>query len=178
MSLRRQQQQVVMENDEDSGGDEGAVMAFASNRGQRAAALAAAEHIKVWEKTLSYRITLQKLVDNANKLACATEDVRQYADNEAVSALRETNSQLVAQVKELLELQQTPSSESRRSTKRKLDDFGDDLDGAWQSICSVQNSLQPRWEETINKWHSRLNFGTFDATSKMKTFKQTLWQQV
>jgi hypothetical protein len=156
----------------------------AGSQTQRVAASLAAHNIKIWEKTLSFRISLQKIVDTANKLKNiqgveiqedVLDGVATVTDNgDAVVVTKEKLVHLVTQLHDLLEAQIRPKAAGK---KRKTFD-GDDLDATWNNICSLQDDLQPRWEETLNKWHSRLNFGSFDATSKMKTFKQTLWQQV
>ena len=139
---------------------------FATSSNSSAAISAiAGDEIKAWERALSLRISLQKVLDSANKLSYIPDHLRSNLD---LAELQTKSFDLLSGVHDVLATQ-------TNSKKRKLTG---DIDEDWTELCQTQELLQPQWEETINKWHSRLNFGSFEATSKMKTFKQSLWEQV
>ena len=135
-----------------------------------AASKMAAEHIKLWEKTLSLRISLQKAVDFGNQLPVEEEETSNAKPSEMVDLLTSCQS-LVDSLTTMLEDQAVAPG----AKKRKRGAIGE---CSWDRVFEAQQQLRPHWEEVVNKWHSRLQFGSNEAASKMKTFKQTLWEQV
>lgn len=159
------------------------------------ASVAAADQVKAWEKALSLRISLQKSLDLANRLPlfCASSDdsgdekSEEESESEAESGmeiskqlatLQETCMGLVRGLHEVLDIQVDSSdtlTSAKKGKKRRTRDDDDEI--MWSTIEDTQRNLRPRWEAVVNKWHSRLHFGT-EGNAKMKSFKQTLWDQV
>ncbi len=144
----------------------------------------ASDQVKVWEKSLSLRISLQKALDVANRLPVFDLEqvfVGNDDNSDLLRTMQESCRTLLHTSNNILELQVKSDRKRRRNDcqDEELDIIDNDNDAVtWGRIENNQRQLRPRWESVINKWHSRLHFGSSDAASKMKTFKQTLWEQI
>ena len=143
------------------------------NEKQRKLFQAANLHINSWEQNLSLRIRLQKSIDAANKLPvgnsmtilCEQPDCKtnqSEISKESKTLLRNLTASLV-------EL----AGEDKRMSKNIS------LDEDWNILSTViTKKMRPRWENVLNKWHSRLNFGSEKVKSGLKVFNYTIWDQV
>lgn len=68
--------------------------------------------------------------------------------------------------------QTTSKKKSNTKNKRSRDS---DL---WEELEGTQKRLRRRWEETVNKWHARMHFGSEQKKSTMRVFNQTIWEQI
>ena len=129
-------------------------------------------HLKIWESSLSLRITLQKALETANKLPlinCTAIESDSVYPSIDISHLESAIESIFA----MLQPQQGPVSSAESKRKRKR---GENI--VWEDISSQHKTNRLKWENVLNKWNSRLHFGSKDSQSKMKTFKQTYWEQV
>jgi protein AATF/BFR2 len=149
-----------------------------------ASSKAAGLQIKLWEKCLSVRIGLQKAIDVANRLPVIPEgnEAMGEDDNSLESyyaGAKSTIIETLVNMNESLAMQTAPdSSSSSARNKRKREEEGElSPDALWAEISETQDNLRPQWREVIDKWHSRVAFGT-EKSSKLKSFNQSLWDQV
>ena len=135
--------------------------------------IVAGNHLKVWERALALRVSLQKPLDTANSLPAHES----FTEGSSLVI-----NQLKTQIEDLsgvLNQQVRLSSTEERSKKRKMSDLADPTDTLWASLIESQNALQTAcWEPVLNKWHSRLNFGSENTKAKLRVFTQTMWDQV
>lgn len=125
--------------------------------------ICAKNQLKAWEQLLLLRISLQRSIDVANKLPAFTFD---SADSEgALPELRSSLSKIESELYDALSSQQ--------SKKRKM---AHDLD--WEAVYDVQSSLEEKWEATLNKWHSRMHFGSEKSKNRLSVFNINVWQQI
>ena len=133
--------------------------------------LAAGDQAKSYEKLLALRISLQKVVDNSNKLPVLNDDssVRHDLENNHNNydeCLENCSSALRSLTKLLTE--QSSSSFSP----------ADDEEMTWERLYAPQKKLREDWEAVVNKWHARLNFGSEKAQSNLRVFNQKIWEQI
>ena len=121
--------------------------------------------LKSWEQILSVRISLQKVIESANKIPIIDGDDNNECSNESSSELLESTT---ASLYKMLEV------------STGVESSYDESDGpiTWEQINDLQSASQNHWKDVLNKWHSRLQFGSKEAVSRMKTFKQTFYEQV
>lgn len=150
---------------------------FRSPKERSGASIAATGQVKVWEKNLGLRIALQKAVEIGNRLP--TIDIStEFAvaqDDLVVSsaALKDTFPPLLNRMVSILEQQCDGTAHDESTSDTSVD--SDDVQ--WERILSTQRVMRSKWEKVINKWHSRLHFGSEGHKSKMKTFNHTVWDQ-
>lgn len=134
----------------------------------QAASLAASHEISKYDKVLGLRIGIQRAVDIANKLPLKSSIDYDDDNNDDVD------------IDELY-------NEINRKTQSLLNDFISILDKtnkkrkkeiAWDDVIAPQQRLQPEWERVVNKFHSRLHFGSEQKKSNMKIFNETIWDQI
>ena len=141
-------------------------MSILTNESRINASKQAHLNLKIWECALSFRISLQKTLEIANKLPLTNTS----SDAESLT----TKSTLQSTIESLYSMLQSTTETAKEQTKRnkrKREVIFDD-------ICSQHETNSLKWKEVLNKWNSRLHFGDKDSQSKMKTFKQTYWEQV
>jgi len=170
-----------------------------SNR--HAASLAASSQSKSWEQALVVRIALQKGLETANKLPVRLGDGQgdedddkedRHGDNvdadssaeEARNGLCSTILGLISSLNGALEVQLADGGKGEGKTNRRLskkpregEEDGDD-DELWEKLQGTQKRLRVGWEETVNKWHARMHFGSEKNKSTMRVFNQTIWEQI
>ena len=122
--------------------------------------------LKTWENGLSLRISLQKVLEIANKLP--VYDFSEVQNDNQNS--NEINNILTSFYNIL-------SKSSDYENELNVSDISDSSE-LWESIDSLNIHMSSSWEGVLNKWHTRLQFGSKDSGYKMKTFKQTFWDQV
>ena len=150
-----------------------------SSADQLRASSLANEHTKGWEQLLALRISLQKSIDIGNKLPCEEYEEVYQADKELNEARNDLCSDLRTVLGDLTNVlnaqaEVIPSeTEFNGSTKRKRNS-----DISWEDVIASQNHMDPYWEKVVNKWHARLNFGSEQNKSKLKTFNHSVWNQV
>ena len=133
----------------------------------------AGDHLKAWEKTLAFRVSLQKPLDLANQLPLAFN----HADDTVSALTNQIRSQMSA-LSDLLE-QQIVHTDKATATLKKKKGSAEDDDELWEQLYKQQSELQTtRWEPVLNKWHARLNFGSEKTKAKLKVFTQSMWDQV
>ena len=118
--------------------------------------IVASKHAKLlssyWEGALSLRISLQKVVDVSNKFPSDT-NIKNIDNEKYLQSIMSNLHALLSR------------------DNKKLEKVN------WNDISSLTEKLKFGWKDTVNKWHSRLQYGT-ENSSKMKTFKKTFWEQV
>lgn len=127
-------------------------------------------HLKTWENALGLRISLQKVIGIVNKFPVLPSLI----SSEDINHL-DGFTDIISNLYTMLE---TTISDQVASSKRKRLNVDDHPNVDWDDIAKQRESLRMNWKDIINKWHSRLQFGSKDAVSKMKTFKQSFWDQV
>lgn len=151
------------------------VMFAAVGENHLEASVVAANHLKIWERALALRVSLQKPIDSAGRLPVG--ELAEELDNEDVSCV---NVALCGQLrKQACEL--TTILDTSAGGKRKLEDFSQcyDIETLWEDTLRTQSKLQKQnWEPVLNKWHARINFGSENTKAKLKVFTQTMWDQV
>ena len=113
--------------------------------------------LKVWENLLGFRISLQKAFDLGNKLPV----------NSGVCDLPHADFliDIVSNLFRMLEVNDLAQGHSNSIV-------------SWDDIMNQRSKLTSKWKNVLNKWHSRLQFGSKDALMKMKTFKNSFWDNV
>jgi len=147
------------------------------------------------------RISLQKSVDLAARLpinvdfaleseTAGKEENISGLHNASLSiidslscSLQDSSTMLRSEVERTCDQPQKKeqSDESRQNSKRKrgMDvTMGDSLSAAWDDINHSQEQLESNWKNVLNKWHSRLNFGSERAKASLQVFNTSLWEQV
>lgn len=133
---------------------------------------AAGLHVQIWEKSLGLRISMQKILDAANTLPV---DI----GNDASDGRTLLKSSVEKLLSALLPLLRQQVGDSNAVTKDKIFAKGrSNPEQVWSHIFQLQSTFEPKWKAVLNKWHARLHFGSEDKKSKMKVFKQSLWDQV
>ena len=130
----------------------------------------ASEHanklLKAWENTLALRISLQKVIEIVNKLPA-------YDFSEVIG-----ESQIRHEIKNTLtSLYSVLSKSCGLENNIEMSNI-DSVEGLWNNIDGLNVHMREVWRSVLNKWHTRLQFGSKDSGYKMKTFKQTFWDQV
>lgn len=134
-------------------------------------ALFAQNQIKLHEKILAFRISLQQTLDIVNQyplldeLELSEEDIKPH-NYENSNVLNDLLSESLHALNT-----QCGSNNEKATKKRKSSSII-----SWEEVVKPQNDLHSSWESVINKWHSRVNFGS--EKSKLKVFNQTIWEQV
>ena len=123
--------------------------------------------LKTWENGLSLRISLQKVLEIANKLP--VYDFSEIQNN------NDNDNQNINNI--LTSFYNILSKSSDYSDKLNISDISDSSE-IWEIIDSLNIHMSSNWEGVLNKWHTRLQFGSKGSGYKMKTFKQTFWDQV
>jgi hypothetical protein len=139
----------------------------------------AKQQLQTWESLLSFRISLQRSLDLANKLpAFPLDDVLENTDEEDehdLSSLRESLKGIRNTLYECLEVQ-TQNPSSKKAKKSSISTPQSDI--SWESIIEKQNILEKSWETTLNKWHSRMHFGSEKVKSRLSVFNVNVWEQI
>lgn len=162
---------------------------FPSSSDQSRASRLAASELRAWETTIALRISLQKPLDLANQLPPRTDNANNNwiipSDSEELgdknscevqsSALQHINS--MASILSNGQQGRTDNATLKRKAVEMTSLDNDELD-PWDRISQLQNGLQDRWATVLNKWHSRVSFGSEHAKDKLKVFNRTFWQQV
>lgn len=129
-----------------------------------------------FDELLSLRIALQKPLDTANKLPA--HDLKSISKSLSEDGQEDFNEQQAAI---LQSLEQASSSllsvlagdDSSLKKKRKAS-----VDSLWEEVSSVQDTLQVRWQQTLDKWAARLHYGSEKARAQLKVFNQSAWGQI
>lgn len=159
---------------------------FPSSSDQSRASRLAASELRAWETTIALRISLQKPLDLANQLPPRTNvnwmkpsDCEELSDKNSYEvqsiALQHLNS--MASILSNGQQGRTDNATLKRKASEMITSLDDELD-PWDRILQLQNGLQDRWTTVVNKWHSRVSFGSEHAKDRLKAFNQTFWQQV
>jgi len=142
----------------------------------------AVAQVKGYEQMLSLRIALQKVLDDGNKFP-----VREYLPNERNDSdykdLTGSIQSCLRDVAGMLSAQVTTNSGNSQSKKRRRGEESntngeEGTKMTWEEVLAPQQQLQASWEASVNRWHSRLHYGSEKVQSKMRVFNQTLWEQV
>ena len=137
---------------------------------------AANVHISAWEHFLSLRMSLQKPLDIANQfpvgndfslIVSGSSKAKEHSD-ELIKNMRGTLSSLVTDLVDC-------SGENVKAVKLGSDS---DLDQQWKLVSNIISDLRPNWKNVLNKWHSRLHFGSDNVKAGFKVFNHTIWDQV
>jgi hypothetical protein len=120
-------------------------------------------YVKTWENALSYRISCQKSLDIVSKLP--VRNLPYSEDLISNSVYQEILKNLYDILNKLIQGNDNVETSSLAVI-------------SWEDISTQHDIMKKNWKEVINKWYSRLQFGSKDAISKMKTFKQSFWEQV
>ncbi len=149
-----------------------------SNEYQQEISKQADKQFAAYEKLLSMRITLQKVLDEGNKLPCGefhtsmtNEKEYKQCDKNIKSNLRTMKTYLDCEVNKQKRCRSEMSDNDNDN-----DDDDDDIE--WEDLMASQKELQNSWESITNKWYSRLHYGSERTQSKMKVFNQTIWEQI
>jgi hypothetical protein len=138
----------------------------------------ALKQVKIWQNLLSFRISLQKIIDSANKLPILPVELKDGVivspHDDKYVLLREEIEEMLHELKTSLVIQSSDHSMTGHLGKRKHEN--DRM--SYDDLLEIQNCFKPRWKKVIDSTHSRANFGSNIAISKMKSFKQTVWDQV
>lgn len=129
----------------------------------------AIEQVKIAEKLLSFRISTQHVLDIVNKFPVIEEE--KDVDDAACEVPEASELYALAgDVNDLLSRQiRTPSLISKKRKRGAI---------SWTEIDDTYEALRPNWENVVNKWHARSNFGSEKAKSSLKVFNQTIFSQV
>lgn len=152
-----------------------------SSADQLKASSLANEHTKAWEQLLALRISLQKSIDIGNKLPADDFNEVYQTGNELPGARSDLCNSLRTVLGDLTNVLNVQAESvpvdgdfiDPTSSKRKRND-----EITWEEVCASQNHMDSYWEKTIDKWHARLNFGSEQNKSKLKTFNHSIWSQV
>ena len=143
----------------------------------------AAFQVKGYEQMLSLRIALQKVLDEGNKFP--VRELHAYETNDSdYTDLTNSIQTCVRNVTGLLTAQVPGEGDKGDGRKRRRadSDSGSSSSGdkalSWDEIMAPQQKLQASWEASVNRWHSRLHYGSEKVQSKLRVFNQTLWEQV
>ena len=158
-----------------------------------AASQAASHETSKYDKILGLRIGIQRAIDIANRLPLRssistnnnTNDDDDDDDNDINELYDKVNKKTLALLNDfnnLLDTTNTTTStnttssnsnntSSSNSKKRKKDI-------TWDDIILPQSKLRLEWENTINKFHSRLHFGNDDKKASMRVFNDTIFDQI
>lgn len=159
---------------------------FPSSSDQSRASRLAASELRAWETTIALRISLQKPLDLANQLPPRTNvNWMKPSDSEELIVKNSYEVQSIAlqhlhcMASILSNGQQghTDNATLKRKAAEMITSLDDELD-PWDRISQLQNDLQDRWTTVLNKWHSRVSFGSEHAKDRLKVFNRTFWQQV
>lgn len=146
---------------------------FPSSSDQSRASRLAASELRAWETTIALRISLQKPLDLANQLPPRT-NVNWMEPSDSSIAIQHLNS--MASILSNGQQGRTDNATLKRKAEM-ITSLDDELD-PWDLISELQNGLQDRWTTVLNKWHSRVSFGSEHAKDRLKVFNRTFWQQV
>lgn len=126
--------------------------------------LAAKNELKKFDKILGLRIGVQRALDIANKLPLKSSIISNNDNNDNNNELyEEINNKINHLLSESISLlnfnndknnnNNDHNSNTKKNKKRKKDII-------WDDVVSSQSELKPEWERVINKFHSRLHFGS------------------
>ena len=147
--------------------------------------IAAAEQVKGYERLLAIRISLQKLLDDANKCPCRDSSIQ--ANEKAIIERQDyvnLSDNVHTCLRNLVGLLNRQVSENENdginNNRKKCRSFsiGDNEMLDWVNVESPQKLLFPKWTETINKWHARLHYGSEKTQTNMKVFNQKIMEQI
>jgi protein AATF/BFR2 len=136
--------------------------------------------ISIWEKSLALRVHLQKSIDLANTLPVLDDSRSQSSSKKRKSISNnggdsDSNSSKLASstCETISDLLYTLDP----SKKVKLN--SSDPEAVWNSIIEVQDNLkQNKWEPVLNKWYSRVNFGSEKNRAQLKVFNKSIFSQI
>eukprot|EP01038_Epipyxis_sp_PR26KG_P010553 gene10553-14178_t len=153
------------------------MFAKSSNSNEKIGSLVT-EYTKLYDSTLGLRVSLQKVVDEGNKLPLFVADDNNIVSNEEYNSLQSNAKTLLKCLAATVDLQVDNNDHNNskliNNNKRKRED--NDL--SWDDIIAPQTKMMNKWEIVLNRWHARLNFGSESVKSKMKVFNHSLTQQV
>lgn len=153
-----------------------------SKSGTSAASSACAVQAKCYEKLLSLRISLQKCLDLVNTLPITDSP----PTGDSMDEVAELSSKSLKLMTGMMG-KQCAVAEKRKAGEMNESDSDSDNDNANKSergdeyydrILKYQKGMAPSWQSIVNKWHSRLNYGSEKAQSKMRVFNRSLFEQV
>ena len=154
-----------------------------SKFGGNEASSACAVQAKCYEKLLSLRISLQKVLDLVNTLPVndsppAGDSMDEVADLSGKSLKLMTGMMgeqcSVAEKRKAGEMNES-DSDSDDNNDTSNNNRGNEY---YDRILKYQKGMAPSWQSIVNKWHSRLNYGSEKAQSKMRVFNRSLFEQV
>lgn len=132
-------------------------------------------HLKLGNQSLALRIRLQRLVDDGNKLPLS------HNDDVSTDCKLVTNKilNLMKDISNLLEDQIPINLRNSNDNKRsRYQDTESNADNIWDDISRPQKILCSNWRNVVDKFHARAHFGSEHVKSKLKTFNQSIWDQV
>jgi hypothetical protein len=136
----------------------------------------AKQQLQTWESLLSFRISLQRSLDLANKLPAFDFDgILENEEENDLPSLRESLKGIQNTLYECLE-GQTQNPSSKKVKKSLASSPQNEL--SWESIIEKQELLEKSWETTLNKWHSRMHFGSEKVKSRLSVFNVNVWEQI
>ena len=118
--------------------------------------LAAKNELKKFDKILGLRIGVQRALDIANKLPLKSSIISNNDNNnELYEEINNKINHLLSESISLLNFNNhnDNNNDTKKNKKRKKDII-------WDDVVSSQSELKPEWERVINKFHSRLHFGS------------------
>jgi hypothetical protein len=149
---------------------------FADTEDRINASEVAGLQVKLHSTSIAFRVRLQRVIDAANQLPLSdgTSDPSTSKQRHVTSAML---GSMCENLKDVLAEQQKSSSQSRkrpRSSTAKSDSASD----LWTEINELMSSMKESWGEVIDKFHARAFFGSEKKKAKLKTFNQSIWEQV
>jgi hypothetical protein len=141
-------------------------------------------------KLLTVRISLQQVIDEANKFPVLENSRDSSSDNclDESNPFRDGLYTILGDMVDMLK-QQVPgadddtsssSSSSSSSGKKRRRSGEEESSGVlgWEQVVAPQQQLQGDWEAVMNREHARSHFGSEQKKSKLKVFNNSIWDQV
>lgn len=149
-----------------------------SSENKHVASKQASRQISIWEKSLGLRVGLQKTLDAANVIPLDSNNRKRKAEFsqtrlENIEELQEIMRDMVG----ILNSQVKMSKRDRSSLKRPRFE-NESNEKIWSAIEDCNNALKSSWVPIVNKWYSRIHFGSEKNRSLMKVFNKTVWEQI
>lgn len=143
----------------------------------RKASELARSQIGIWEKLLALRVSSQRVIDLANKLPPISQEfivenlVEKNKENDLEAVYQSLISGLLGMNSTLIESLDVQNEESTHKETT-------DPDALWDQIEGLTNRFEDKWATILNRWHSKINFGSEKLKNKLKVFNVSLMSQV
>ena len=142
------------------------------NVNQLALSKRAKELATKYEKMLSVRISLQKVIDEVNILPSSSSSLTTLTNNANNNNYNKNEQQKALECEENIELVLNKMVDIYHQ-QSKLTNYHDDVSVLDEKINNMMSSMTDKWSPIINKLHSKMNFGNEKMQGNMKVFNQT-----